>query len=274
MSRIVSTVGLALAVSLPALASSFHYGAVKFQPTDSIAFNLDSGDPGKPLTIVAMTDFKIDRADVLAAIDPASSLVQQAGNGPGNVVFVRLPTPGKCGIAGYLGKNASQFDMGDNFAARSTAGAAGRVAGNCATTTPGKIFDDAYDFNLSYDAPITDIPKPVRLPAGGGEPGAAYSALVKALQTQSWDVASAHVEAASIGLGKPKTAADMKEWFHSIGLNYPKQAAISGGQMKGDRALLEFTGKDREDKKIKGVVAMKKADGKWRVLDQSMYFTE
>jgi len=273
MSRIVFTLSLALSLARPGLASTFHYGAVKFQPTDTIAFNVDSGEAGKPLTIVAMTDFKIDRADVLAAIDPASSLVQQAGNGPGNVVFVRLPKPGKCGIAGYLGKNANQFDLGDNFAAKSTA-AAGRVAGNCATTTPGKIFDDAYDFNLSYDAPMTDIPKPVKLPAGGGEPGAAYSALVKALQAQTWDVASAHVEAASVSLGKPKTAADMKEWFHAIGLNYPKQAAISGGQMKGDRALLEFTGKDREDKKIKGVVAMKKDGANWRVVDQSMYFTE
>lgn len=274
MTRIVWPVTLVLSLALPLSGSTFHYGAVTFQPTDSMAFTVDSSDPSKPLTVIAMTDFKIDRADVLAAIDPAGSLIQQAGNGPGNVVFVRLSKPGKCGISGYLGKRANQFDFGDSFIAKSSQASATHVTGSCATTSPGKIFDDAYDFNLSYDTVITDIPKPTKLAAGGGDPGAAYSALVKALQSQTWDVASAHVEEQSIGLGKPKNAADMKEWFHAIGLNYPKEATITGGSLKGDRAFVDFTGKDRDGKRIHGTAAMKKVAGNWRVVDQSMYLNE
>ena len=275
MTRFAVRVTLALSLTLPLFgASSFHYGAVTFQPTDSIAFHVETPESPTPITIVALTDFKIDRADVLAAIDPGSSLVMQAGNGPGNVVFLRFPKADKCGIAGYLGKTAQQFDLGQSFALKSTASTATRIAGNCSTTSPGKMFENAYDFNLSYDAPITDIPKPAKLEAGGGEPGAAYSALVKALMAQNWDVASKHVEAESIGNGKPKTASAMKDWFHAIGLNYPKQATIGGGQLKGDRALLEITGVNHDDRKIRGLVAMKKVDGSWRVLDQTMYGME
>jgi hypothetical protein len=135
------------------------------------------------------------------------------------------------------------------------------------------MFDDVYDFNLSFDVPITPIPKPATLAAGGGEPGAAYSALVKAIQNTNWDVASLHLEEDSVRNGKPK-ASEMKEYFHGIGLNYPKQANVTGGRLKGDRALIEITGIDRDGKKIRGMVAMKKAGGNWRVVDQTMYFTE
>jgi hypothetical protein len=274
MTRILCRVSLALSLTVPLLASTFHYGVVTFQPTESMAFTVDSADPAKPMTVIALTDFKINRADAIAAIDASGSILQQAANETGNVVFVRLSKPGKCGISGYLGKRANQFDFGDSFVLKDAQATANHVTGNCATTTPGKIFADAFDFNLSYNAPITDIPRATKLAAGGGDPGAAYSALVKALQSQTWDVASAHVEEQSVRLGKPKTAADMKEWFYEIGLNYPKEATITGGSMKGDRAFVDVTGKDRDGKGIHGTAAMKKVDGNWRVIDQSMYTNE
>src|SRR5512141_1585114 len=113
MTRFLVTVAIALTFALPAHASNFHFGDVRFQPSDTIAFVVDGEEP---LTLVAMTDFKIDRAEVLAAIDPGNSLVQQAANASKNVVFVRLPKAGKCGLAGYLGKNSQQIDLGNSFA--------------------------------------------------------------------------------------------------------------------------------------------------------------
>ena len=265
-------VSLILALAFPlAAASNFHYGKTQFQPTDSIAFVVESPDIPKPITFVALTDFKIDRADVLAAIDPVSSLFVQAGNTPGNVVFIRLSEPAKCGLAGYLGKTAQQIDLGNSFPLKATSSTPARVAGNCSTATPGKIFEDAYDFNLAYDVPVTAIPKPAPLAAGGGEPGAAYLALVKAIQAADWNVAHLHLEEDSVRNGKPK---DLKEYFYGIGLNYPKQATVSGGSVKGDRALINITGTDHDGKKIRGAVAMKKIDGNWRVVDQSMFFAE
>src|SRR5438067_4129421 len=145
---------LALCSPLMAANGNFHFGKVKFEPVDSFAFQLDTKDPGKPITVIALTSFKIDRAAVLAAIDPASALIMQTAEA-GNVVFVRLVAPDRCGIAGYLASTGNQIDLGESFSAKSTASTASRIAGECASTKPGKMFEDAYDFRLPYDVAIT-----------------------------------------------------------------------------------------------------------------------
>ena len=66
----------------------------------------------------------------------------------------------------------------------------------------------------------------------------------------------------------------MKEYFHDVGLNYPKTVTVTGGLMKGDRANLDIKGTDHDGKKIKGVVAVQKIAGNWRVIENSYYFDQ
>ena len=148
-----------------------------------------------------------------------------------------------------------------------------RVAGECATSKPDKMFDDVYEFRLSYDLPMTAIPKPTVLPAGGGDPGAVYATLVKAIQANDWTAAHAKLPPDQVPETKPK-ASEMKEYFHGLALNYPKTVKVMSGLVKGDRATIDIVGTNDEDKKIKGGVAMKKTAGGWQVIDQSFYFTE
>jgi hypothetical protein len=147
------------------------------------------------------------------------------------------------------------------------------VAGECFTTTPGKMFDDVYDFRLTYDQPLLAIPKPATLPAGGGEPGQSYAALVKAIQSADWNLAKVRLRKDEVPETPPKASA-MKEYFHDVGLNYPKTVNITGGLIKGDRANVDIKGIDHDGKKIRGAVALKKIDGNWRVLEQSFYFDQ
>jgi hypothetical protein len=55
------------------------------------------------------------------------------------------------------------------------------------------MFDDEYEFKLTLRRPLTAIPKPTALGAGGGEPGAAYLALVKAIQAADFRTARRHL---------------------------------------------------------------------------------
>jgi hypothetical protein len=263
---------LVLCSPLLAANGSFHFGKVKFEPVDAFAFQVDTKDPAKPITVVALTSFKIDRPAVVDAIDPGNALVVQTAEA-GNVVFVRLVPPDRCGIAGYLASTGKQIDLGESFSAKTTASSASRIAGECASTKPGKMFDDAYDFRLPYDTAITAIPKPAPIPADGGEPGKTYLALVKAIQSSDWDVAHVRLPKDQVPEARPKTS-EMKNFFEGLALNYPKTAKVTGGLMKGDRANIEIRGIDHDGKKIKGTVAMQKVSGQWRVLDQSMYFDE
>ncbi|MGH7484244.1 MAG: hypothetical protein ACREMY_01405, partial [bacterium] len=180
--------------------------------------------------------------------------------------------PGKCGVGGFLGKTQQQIALGESFTSKTTAGAP-RIAGECATSKPEKMFDDVYEFRLMYDTTLTAIPKPASLPAGGGELGKALLALIKAIRDADWNGAHLRLQEQEVPKTPPK-AAEMKDYFHSIGLNYPKSATVSGGLMKGDRANLDIQGTDQDGKKIRGVFAMKKVAGNWRVIDRNMFFAQ
>src|SRR5262249_45573872 len=242
-----------------AISGAFHFGDIRFQPADAIAYQVDGKD-GKPLTLIAVADFRIDRQEVNDAIDPVAALITQLNtNQKGNFVIVRLSAPDRCGLSGLVGNGAKQIDLGDGFASKASVGVQ-RVAGRCSTSKPGKMFEDTYDFDLTYDLPLSAIPKPSSLPSGGGEPGAAYAALVKAIQAADWNAAHLHLRKDEVPETKPK-ASDMKRYFHDIGLNYPKTVTVAGGLIKGDRANLDIKGTNYEDKKIKGVVVIRKFDG-------------
>ncbi|HSP16790.1 MAG TPA: hypothetical protein VLV78_18735 [Thermoanaerobaculia bacterium] len=271
---------LALALAMTATFSfaadvakgTFHYGKTKFQPADAIAYQ-EPGKDGKPVTIIAFSDFKIDRQGVLDAIQTVSAFINQLNQSQkGNFVFVRLTAPDRCGLGGLVDNGGQQIDLGDSFTSKASVGAS-RVAGDCYTTAPGKLFDDAYDFHLTYDLPLMAIPKPSTLAAGGGEAGQVYSALIKAIQTADWSVASLHLRQDEVRTPPPK-AAEMKEYFYAIGLNYPKTVTVTGGLTKGPLANLDIKGIDHDGKKLRGVVMMKKTAGNWRVIEQSLFFDE
>ncbi len=262
-----------LALLSLALSGSFHFGQVRFQPVDVLAYQQEGKEPGKPITVIALSDFKIDRAAVMEEIDTPSALVAQVyKHEGGNFVMVRLSAPGHCGLAGFLGKTQQQIDLGDSFPTKTTISAS-RVAGECFTSTPGKMFDDSYDFRLTYDVPLTVIPKPSLLPTGGGEAGAALVALVKAIRAADWNSARLHLREDEVPATALK-ASQMRDYFHGLALNYPKTVTVTGGLVKGNRANVEIRGTDNDGKKIKGVFAMKKIGGQWRVLDRSLFFAE
>jgi hypothetical protein len=269
---------LALAVSVPSsfaadvVNGNFHFGKAKFKPVDAIAYQVPGKD-NKPLTIVAFSDFKIDRQGVLDAIHTEEAFFDQINkNEGGNFVMMRLTKPDRCGIYGLVNNGGNQIDLGDSFVSKASIGAS-RAAGHCATSAPGKMFDDVYDFDLTYDVPLMVIPDPAKLSAGGGEPGAVYASLVKAIRTADWNAANMHLRKEEVRNPKP-AASEMREYFRGIGLNYPKTVAVTGGLMKGKRANLDITGTDRDDKKIHGVVVMKKDGADWRVVDQNFFFTQ
>jgi hypothetical protein len=188
-------------------------------------------------------------------------------------VFVTLGgAEGRCGVGAFLGGTRS-VGLGEGFTAKTKTSTASRVTGTCATETPGKMFDDAYDFSLVYDMPITAIPQPTALAAGGGEPGAAYVALVKAIQSSNFTVARKHLPEHQLPASPPGPS-QVKDYFHGLALNYPRTATVVGGLVKGAHARIEIQGVDNDGKKIKGPVGLTKTEGVWRVVDQAFMFTE
>jgi hypothetical protein len=260
-------------VSADTMKGNFRFGKVKFEPVDAFAYQAEVAGEKTPQTIVALTSYKIDRAAVLAAIDPVQSFYAQTGGGTGNFVLVRIVAPDRCSVFAGLttGERPQDINLG-KFPAKNTTSTSTRITGECSMKAPEKMFDDEYDFRLSYDVAITAIPKPTTLSAGGGEPGSQYVALVKAIQASDWDVAHLHVGEGVLPDTKKKTAES--NYFENLQLNYPKTVTVTGGLMKGDRAQLDLRGTNHDGRTITGVVVLTKAGSNWRVVDQQFYGTE
>jgi hypothetical protein len=266
-------VGLALGAGADEIKGTFRLGDIRFTPTDALAYEVEGKEPGKPATVVILTDFKIDRPAALAAIDTAGGVMGQIFlQQSGNAVFVTLATEGQCGASGFF-EGSRSVGLGEGFTATTKTATPSRVAGSCATDKPGKMFDDEYEFRLAYDVPVTAIPKPTALGAGGGEAGAAYLALVKAIQAADFPTARRHLPDHQLPAKAP-AAAESKDYFHGLALNYPKTAKVTGALVKGDLARVEIEGVHYEGRKIKGPVSMQKTAGVWRVTDQSYSFSE
>ena len=269
---LVLALGVSSSFAADVAKGTFHFGATKFQPVDALAWQ-ETGPDGKPMTIIAFSDFKIDRKVVMDSITTAGAFIGQVyAKQSGNFVMMRLSAPDRCGISGFVNNGQQSIDIGDSFPSKASIGVS-RVAGECFTSKPGKMFDDVYDFRLTYDLPLTVIPKPSTLKAGGGDPGASFAALVKAIQAADWNVARLHLREDQIPATPPKPA-EMKEYFRGVGLNYPKSVTVTGGLMKGNVAHLDIKGTDDVGKKSRGVVAMTKSGATCRVLDQSLFFDQ
>jgi hypothetical protein len=265
---------LALLAAVPAhgqmVKGTFRFGKVRFEPVDAMAYQGTISGDKPPVLIVALTSYKIERPLVLAAINPLDSLIAQTGE-HGSVVLVLPESPDRCSVRGFLAESGQSIDLGSSSAKMSVSTAT-RIAGECATQKPGKFFDDEYEFRLSYDVPITAIAKPATLPVGGGEPGAQYLGLVKAIQAADWDVVHLHIREEELPESKNKPSD--RNYFESLSLNYPKSATVTGGLLKGDRARLDIRGKNHDGGNFKGFVSMKKVGDNWRIVDQVLFHAE
>jgi hypothetical protein len=265
--------GLATGAGADEIKGTFQFGSIRFTPNDALAYRVEGTEPGKGTTVVILADFAIDRPAALAAIDTAGSVIGQVYmQQSGNAVFVTLATEGKCGVSGFF-EGSKSVGLGEAFTATTKTATSSRIAGSCATEKPGKMFDDAYEFRLTWDVPITTIPEPTTLGAGGGEPGAAYVALVKAIQAADYPTARRHLPDHQLPAKAP-AAAESKDYFHGLALNYPKTAKVTGALVKGDLARVDIEGVHYEGRKLKGPVSMQKTAGVWRVIDQGLSFAE
>ncbi len=275
---LTSVLAAATAFGAGAAKPGFHLGDSRPQIVDAVAYQVDGavyaeagGKPGKPVTVVAMADFKIDRQDLIDALNTPNALLAQAQKlGKGNVLLVAMTRPDRCDVTALLQMGEKQFGLiAEPLPVKETAT---HVKGGCHTTSPQKLFDNSYDFELPYDLDLTVIPPPAKLAAGGGEPGKALVDVVKAIQAKDWKVARLHLRDEEIARN-PKPA-EQKSFFEGMALNYPKTAQVTGGLIKGDHATVEIVGTDREDHKIRGTFTMKKVGADWRVVDQELYTME
>lgn len=143
-----------------------------------------TGAFGKPEALLLFSDLALDCTALLSRISPDSGAFEQVVAGNSGVLlsisFQKGLQPGRVSVYG------PGFTLGDDACTACTlvAKVAGdRIQGSAATSTPLKLSDMDVRFDVRFDLPKPQAPAAGEALPGGGEPGKAYQAYLKAFET-------------------------------------------------------------------------------------------
>jgi hypothetical protein len=140
-------------------------------------------------------------------------------------------------------------------------------AGRVFHAEPAEFFDDTFQYDFTFSVPLADPFGPIGepLPAGGGEPGAAYLEFVDAIHAGDLERLKALVP--------PERAAmlegdDAQEIIGFIQMMTPTGVEIVGGSSDGETAILQATG-TMDGVAATGAITLVHQDGRWISTDEA-----
>lgn len=273
---IVAAALAAIAVPAPVLSAApdigvFTWNKTRLKMLDAYAYKgPDAFDAKKQVTVVTVSTVKFDRTKIDGALDRESAINEQAREGKGTVIQLVFEADGS------LHNLNAQIRTPEGYQSISTSGTlkaalkantAQRIAGRVQSGGTQTFSKDKYSYDFTFDIAIApDLPPGDPLPAGGGEPGKAYVAMVAALQkgdvvklAQYWPKDKAD---AMLAARKDPGFKDQLEMLKAFS---PKTVKVTGGTLRKDTADLDVVGKDTDGNVMDGKVRMIR-DGKgWRV---------
>jgi hypothetical protein len=127
--------------------------------------------------------------------------------------------------------------------------------------------DESFAIDIEIDIPVQQELPGERLPAGGGDPAAAYLALKDVLHSENrggaWDMLDAEWK----DILKERTPEQLQEFYLAlVSEKVPAQPKIVGGYVDGDRAVLLFEAEEHWGK-VRGEARMDRENGVWKYDD-------
>lgn len=152
----------------------------------------------------------------------------------------------------------STFDSAITISSRT----AERVAGTVRfPDTGGYSADVSFDLPIMKEGPLARPGKP--LPADGGAPGKRLKATIDATHAGDIDAMTALSNPERrAGIEEAKAAGEIEQMLSMAKLFTPTLTRITGGNVDGDRAVVDFIGNDGTAE-VKGMADMVQIDGEW-----------
>jgi len=138
-------------------------------------------------------------------------------------------------------------------------------AGRVWLAEPQEFFDDTFQYDFTFSAPISHPFAPVGdpLPAGGGEPGAAFVAWCAAIHSGDIDRIRKFMPAEQAAmLDDPSLKDQLVEDLEFMKMMTPTEPVVIGGSSDGDTAILQVTG-TMDGEAVNGEITMTKTGDSW-----------
>jgi hypothetical protein len=230
----------------------------------------DPRDARKHVVEVILSEAPVDIASAVADLAPHTNLINQDALSGRNYILLWVRQDGDVSMNATYSEKMTQFADTTTLSLKAdmSSNTPDKVAGRIFTVKPVKTMDgEIYSVNLTFSAAVTRAPAATALPADGGEAGKAFAALLAAVSKKSWE-----------GIARTVTEKNLKSFTDSdrtakenlagaletLGFWLPKKAAkITGGQLRGESAVLEVEGEVFEGQKALFLVRMVKTGSRW-----------
>jgi hypothetical protein len=213
----------------------------------------DPRDARKRAIEVVLSDKPIDAAAAVAALDPHTHVINQDALEDTNYILLWIRPDGDASMNATYSANMTQYvdatSMG-KLKADWTANTRDLVAGHLTSTR------DTYKTNLTFSTAVTRRAPGEKLGPGGGPAGKALLALLAAVEKKNWDAIQANVT---------REFDDVDDAVQTLGFWLPKKRVkITGGELRGDTAILDVEGEIFAGQLGLYLVRMVKNEKGWR----------
>ena len=218
-----------------------------------------------------LTDAPVDASGIQDALDPHMIAINLDAIKDRNYVLLWVTKDGAVTMNATFSKTMTQYldDTTGGLKATLTANTPTHVEGRLFSPSPLKTMDGtAYSVDLKFAADVPAVALGTPLPAGGGEPGKALSALLLAATNKNWPAIKAASGPSALKMfdnsydtpaEKAKSTQDLlNAWLPR------KKMKIDGGQLRADTAILEVEGEIFEGQRSLSLVKMVKSGAVWQ----------
>jgi len=280
-SRICALLVVSVCLTLPAIAgdASGEFTAGKrapIRPKFAAAFETpDQRDARKMAIEVVLSEEPIDAAAAAAQLDPHTNVINQSALRDHNYVLLWVRPGNDVSMNATYSDTMTQFveTTGERMKAEMTANTPDKVAGRLVSTKALKTMDGSpYAIDLTFSTAVTRPPAGTKLPADGGEPGKAYKALHEAMAKKSWEGVNLNVTAKNrekFNESYRSEKENLDDAVQTLGFWLPKKPGkITGGELRGDSAVLHVEAELFEGQNALFLIRMVKEGPRW-VFDRA-----
>jgi hypothetical protein len=235
----------------------------------------DQRDARKTAIEVVLSEEPIDIAEAAAELDPHMNVIIQKALRDHNYVLLWVRPDNDVSMnATYSATMTQYIEMtGSRMIADLTTNTRDKVTGRIFSPKPLKTMDgDDYTIDLKFSTEVTRTPAGTKLAADGGEAGKAFNALQSAIAKKSWTGIKGNVAAKTLEsfYESDRTETEnLADAIQTLGFHLPKKPGkITGGELRGDSAILNVEGELVEGQNALFLVRMVKDGSKW-VFDRA-----
>jgi len=230
----------------------------------------DPRDARKTAIEVVLSEEPIDVAEAAAELDPHTNVINQKALRDHNYVLLWVRPDNDVSMNATYSATMTQYvEMtGSRMTADLTANTHDKVAGRIFSPKPLKTMDgDDYTIDLKFSTEVTHTPAGTKLPVNGGDPGNALRALQSAIANENWAAIKANVTAKTLEsfYESDRTEKEnLADAIQTLGFHLPKKPGkITGGELRGDNAILNLEGELFEGQNALFLVRMVKDGSRW-----------